>query len=166
MSPRSVAAASAQLAHKRTAAYDDARALAVELGRGSSSCAFDDLNAGVVLAPHETVYRSTEVWLRMQTSGAWGQGQRANVLISDQRLLCRLFDGRWTSLWWNGVVGLQVDLAAEHVVLDYGDGEPIALSGIQSAIIGVGAVAFVQGVEGLIRHRALDPLRGAPVIDA
>jgi hypothetical protein len=155
-----------QLAHARTAAYDDARSLAIELGRGSPSCAFDGLAAGIVLMPIETVYRSTEAWLRIQTSGVWGQARSANTLVSNQRLLCRLSDGRWTSLWWNGVVRLQVDLAAEHVILDYGDGEPIAFSGTSAAVVGVAAIASVHGVEALIRHPALAPLRAAPVVGA
>jgi hypothetical protein len=133
--------------------------LAIELGCGSPSRAFDDLNAGVVLAPHETVYRSTKAWLRIQNSGSWGAARPAHVLVSDQRLLCRLPDGGWTSLWWNGVIGLQVDLAAEHVILDYGDGQPVALSSVSSAVIGVAAIAFVHGVRALIRHPALGPLR-------
>jgi hypothetical protein len=166
VSPRSRTAASTRLGQERTAAYDDARSLAIELGRGSPTRAFDELAAGIVLIPNETVYRSTEAWLRMQTSGVWGQAQSANVMVSDKRLLCRLSDGRWTSLWWNGVVGLQVDLAGEHVTLDYGDGEPMAVSGIQAPSISVAAVAFVHGVEALIRHPALNPLRAAPVVDA
>lgn len=166
MSPRSRAAASAQLARERTAAYDDARSLAIELGRGSPLRAFDELAAGIVLRPNETVYRSTDAWVRSQFSGRWGAPRPARVVVSDQRLLCRLPDGRWTSLWWNGVVGLQVDLAAEHVTLDYGDGEPIGLSGIRAPIIGVAAIAFVHGIEALIRHPALNPLRAGTVVDA
>lgn len=165
MSLRSGAAAPAQLAHERSAAYDDARSLAIELGRGSPSRAFDALNAGIVLAPDETVYRSTEAWLRMQSSGSWGEARPANVLISDQRLLCRLLDGGWTSLWWNGVVGLQVDIAADHVILDYGDGEPVALSGLHAAGIGVAAIASVYGVEALIVHPSLVPIRTQQPVD-
>lgn len=159
MRPRSSAVTSTRLAHERTAAYDDARSLAIELGRGSPSRPFDNLSAGIALAPGESVYRSTKAWLRMQNAGRWGEARAAYVVVSDQRILCRLPDGRWTSLWWNGVVGLQVDLPGEHVTLDYGDGEPMALSGIQAPSIGVAAVAMVHGVEALIRHPALTPLR-------
>lgn len=153
------------MALERSAAYDDARSLAIELGRGSPSRAFDELIAGVVLAPHETVYRSTEAWVRIQTSGRWASARPAHVLVSDRRLLCKLLDGGWTSLWWTGVVGLQVDLDAQHVILDYGDGQPVALSGINSALIGVTAIASVHGLEALIRHRALAPLRTGPAAD-
>lgn len=165
MSPRSGVTASAQLAQERTTSYDDARSLAIELGRGHPSRAVDDLIAGVVLGPHETVYRSTEAWVRIQTSGRWGSARSAHVLVSDRRLLCKLLDGGWTSLWWNGVVGLQVDLAAEHVILDYGDGQPVALCGVHSAAIGVAAISSVHGLEALIRHRALAPLRTGPAAD-
>lgn len=118
---------------------------------------------GVVIAPRETVYRSTEAWIRIQTSGSWGAARPVHVLLSDQRLLCKLLDGGWTSLWWTGVVGLHVDLAAEHVILDYGDGQPMAVSGVHAATFGVAAVAFVHGVEALIRHPALTSLRKMPV---
>lgn len=163
MSPRTGFTASAQLAQERTAAYDDARSLALELGRGSPSHAFDDVTAGVVLAPREAVYRSTEAWVRIQSSGRWGSARLVQVVVSNQRLLCRLPDGGWTSLWWNGVLGLEVDLVSEHVILDYGDGQPVAMSGVHTAALGVAAVALVHGLGALLQHPALASLRTVPM---
>jgi hypothetical protein len=57
------------------------------------------------------------------------------------------------------VVGLEVDLASEHVILDYGDGEPIGLSGFRAAVISVMAIASVHGLEALIGHPSLAPIR-------
>jgi hypothetical protein len=81
------------------------------------------------------------------------------VFVTDLRLLCRFASGGLTSQWWNGVVGLNVDLAAEHIVLDYGDGQPVNVSGVQVAPISVVAIAAVYGTHALVGHPALASLR-------
>jgi hypothetical protein len=146
-------------ARDRTEAYHDARALALELARGVPSARFDPMRAGVVLQRGETTYRQVAIWIRVQQNGRWAGASFADVFVTDQRLLCRFASGRLISLWWNGIVGLQVDLAAEHIVLDYGDGEPVDLSGAQVAPISVTAISFVYGAHALIAHPSLDPLR-------
>jgi hypothetical protein len=147
-------------ARDRTEAYHDARALALELARGVPSARFDPMRAGVVLQSGETVYRQLPIWIRVQEEGRWADASSADVLVTDLRLLCRFASGRLTSLWWNGIVGLHVDLAAEHIVLDYGDGQPVGLSGVQVAPVAVAGVALTHGLEGLLAHPAMVPLRG------
>ena len=149
-----------RLARDRTVAYHDARALALELACGLPSTRFDPMAAGVVLKPGETVYRELPIWLRVQQDGWWAGASFADVFVTDQRLLCRFATGRLSLLWWSGVVGLNVDLAAEHIVLDYGDGQPVGLSGTHVAPISVAAIASIYGARALVGHRALAPLRG------
>jgi hypothetical protein len=148
-----------QLARDRTEAYHDARALAVELARGVPSVRFDPMRAGVVLQNGEIVYRQLPIWIRVQEARRWAAASYASVLVSDVRLLCRFSTGRRASLWWSGVVGLHVDLAAEHVVLDFGDGQPVDLSGAQVAPISVAVISSVYGAHALVVHPALDSLR-------
>ena len=95
----------------------------------------------------------------MQQDGRWADASFADVLVTDLRLLCRFATGRLASLWWRGVVGLHVNLAAEHIVLDYGDGQPVGLSGVQVAPVAVAGVALTHGLEGLLTHPAMVPLR-------
>src|SRR5450759_1259839 len=121
-----------RLSRDRTEAHHDARALAIELARGVPATRFDPMTAGVVLQPGETVYRQLPIWIREQEYGRWAEASHADAVITDARLLCRCSTGWLASLWWNGVVGLSVDLAAEHVVLDFGDGQPVSLSGVQA----------------------------------
>jgi hypothetical protein len=149
-----------RLARDRTEAHHDARALAIELARGVPVTRFDPITAGVVLQPGETVYRQLPIWIRVQQVGRWADASFANVLATDLRLLCRFASGGLTTLWWSGVVGLNVDLAAEHIVLDYGDGQPIALSGAEVAPAAVACVAFVYGLEAMLTHPGMVPLRG------
>ena len=149
-----------RLAHERTEAYHDARALAIELARGEPSTRFDQMRAGVVLQPGETVYRQLSIWTRVQNEGRWADASYANVVVTDLRLLCRFSTGRLASLWWSGVIGLHVDLAAEHIVLDYGDGQPVGLSGAQVAPVSVAAIASIYGTQALVGHPALARLRG------
>jgi hypothetical protein len=148
-----------RLARDRAEAYHDARALALELARGVPTARFEPMTAGVVLQRGEVVYRQVPTWIRVQQDGRWGGASYAAVIVTDLRLLCRFASGRLTSLWWKGIVGLQVDLAAGHVVLDYGDGQPVGLSGVQVAPVAVAGVALAHGLEGLLTHPAMVPLR-------
>lgn len=148
-----------RLSRDRTEAYHDARALALELARGEPLTRFDPISAGVVLQPRETVYRLLPIWIRVQQDGCWAEASFAEVLVTDQRLLCRFASGSLISLWWSGIVGLNVDIAAEHIVLDFGDGQPVNLSGVQVSVVAVAAIASIYGAYALVGHAALAPLR-------
>ena len=148
-----------RLARDRTAAYHDARALALELARGVPFARFDPMNAGVVLQPGETVFRQVPLWIRVQQEGRWAEASYADVLVSDMRLLCRFATGRLSSLWWSGVVGMHIDLATEHIVLDYGDGQPVNLSGAPVPSVAVVGITSVYGAEAMLTHPALASLR-------
>jgi hypothetical protein len=143
----------------RTEAHHDARALAVALARGVPSTRFDPMTAGVVLQPGETAYRQVPIWIRVQQDGQWADASLADVLVTDLRMLCRFASGSLVSLWWSGIVGLRVDLAAEHIVLDFGDAEPVNFSGTQVASLAVLGIASVYGKESMLTHPALDQLR-------
>jgi hypothetical protein len=150
-------------ARDRTEACHDARALAIELARGEPSARFDPMRAGVVLQQAEKVYRQAPIWVRVQQDGRWADASSADILVIDMRLLCRFASGRLTSLWWNGVVGLHIDLATEDIVLDFGDGQPVNLTGQRLAPIAVVAIASVYGTEAILTHHALAPLRTTSV---
>jgi hypothetical protein len=143
----------------RTEAYHDARALALELARGVPSARFDPMTAGVVLQPGEMVYRQVPLWIRVQQDGYWAEASFADVLVTDVRLLCRFASGSLISLWWSGIVGLNVDLDAEHITLDFGDGEPVNLAGAHVAPLAVLGIASVFGKESMLTHPSLAPLR-------
>jgi hypothetical protein len=148
-----------RLARDRIEAYHDARALAIEIARGEPFARFDPMNAGVVLQPGETVYRQVPLWIRVQQEGRWAEASYADVLVTDLRLLCRFATGRISLLWWNGVVAMDVDLTMEHFVIDYGDGQPVSLSGPWVAPAAVAGVAAVYGAQALVDHPALTLLR-------
>jgi hypothetical protein len=148
-----------RLARDRTEAHHDARALAIEIARGVSSAPFDAMTAGIVLQAGETVYRQLPIWIRVQDDGRWAEASAADVLVSDRRLLCRFGTGRLSSLWWNGIVGLEVDLAAEHIILDFGDGQPVNLSGPLVAPVAVVGIASVYGTQAMLTHPGLARLR-------
>jgi hypothetical protein len=155
-----------RLARDRTEARHDARALALELARGVPSSGFDLMTAGVVLQQGETVYRQLPIWIRVQQDGRWAEASHADVIVTDMRLLCRFATGGISLLWWNGVVAIDVDLTMEQVVIDYGDGQPVSLSGPWVVPVAVVAVAAIYGIQALVDHPALTLLRrtgsGAP----
>jgi hypothetical protein len=148
-----------RLARQRTEAFHDARALAIVIARGEPSARFDPMKEGVVLQPGETVYRQLPIWIRVQENGRWAEASYADVIVTDQRLLCRFATGRLSSLWWCGVVGLNVDIATERIVLDFGDGQQVCLSGHPVASVAVAGIAAVYGMEAVLTHPALSPLR-------
>jgi len=148
-----------RLARDRTEAYYDARALAIELFHGAPSARFDQMAAGVVLQPGETAYRQVPIWIRVQQDGLWAGASLAEVVVTDLRLLCRFGSGSLVSLWWSGLVGLRVDLAAEHIILDFGDGQLVNLSGPLVAPVAVVGIASVYGMEAMLTHPGLARIR-------
>jgi len=148
-----------RLARDRTEAYHDARALALEFACGEPCTPFDPMTAGVVLHTGETVYRQLPIWVRVQNDGRWAEAYSAGVIVTDMRLLCRFATGPLFSLWWNGIVGLEVDLAAEHIILDFGDGKPVNLSGPLVAPVAVVGIASVYGTEAMLTHPGLARIR-------
>lgn len=148
-----------RLSRDRTEAHHDARALAIELARGVPSTRFDPMTACVVLQQGEKVYRQLPIWIWVQENGRWAEASYADVIVTDQRLLCRFATGHLTSLWWTGIVGLNVDLAAEHIVFDFGDGQPVSLSGAQVAVVSVAAIASIYGIQAMMAHPGLARIR-------
>jgi hypothetical protein len=148
-----------RLARDRAEAHHDARALAIVLVQGVPSARFDPMAAGVVMQPGETAYRQVPIWIRVQQDGRWADASLADAVVTDGRLLFRFATGHLASLWWSGIVGLNVDLAAEHIVFDFGDGQPVSLSGVHVAQVSVAVVASVYGPEAMLTHEALAVLR-------
>ena len=89
----------------------------------------DPMVAGVVLELGESLRRLVNAWLRQRTPEGWTEASWSQVFVTDQRLLVRLGSGELASLWWGSLVGFEADLVADHVVLDFGDGQPRLLSG-------------------------------------
>jgi hypothetical protein len=125
----------------RAAAFDDARALAVEITRGVPSRHFDAMSAGLVLVPGEQAYRWVGAWLMVQYAGSWAAPSWTQIVVTDQRLLCRFADGRLVSLRWCQLTGVRISLEQQHLVLNYGDHSPIAVMGIQTPVLAVAAIA-------------------------
>lgn len=141
------------------AARDDARRLAVEIGRGRPDTPFDAMVAGVVLHPSETAYRQVPVWLIAFDHDHWAVPSPVQAIITDQRLICRLPTWQLATLPWRGLVGLHIDLPHAQVVLDYGDGAPVTATGGAVPLVAVAAVAFTCGPSRLLVHPDLRPLR-------
>lgn len=155
-----------QLAADRAAAIVDARNLALEFAGMQPGGSLDPMVAGVVLQPGESVRRLVNSWLRQRTSEGWTEPSWSQVFVTDQRLLVRLGSGELASLWWGSLVGFEADLVADHVVLDFGDGQPRLLSGPSAAVMAVAGVAALYGPEALATHPALSPLRADRYVSA
>jgi hypothetical protein len=143
----------------RAGAFDDARALALEISRGIPSRRFDAMGAGLVLGSSETAYRWVGAWLTAQDCGSWAPPNWAQVLITDERLLCGFDDGRLVSLRWTEVGGVQIRLEQQSLLLSCGNHSPIRFVGAGTAAIAVAAVSMLYGPGALLTHRALTPLR-------
>lgn len=142
------------------ASNDDARSLALELAGMRDLDPVDPVVLRLVLEEGETAWRRvTGTWLRVRTSGRWSAAVTCDMLVTNRRLLIRLATGEVVSLWWGSVVGFSPDLAAGHVVLDFGDGSPRALSGPGTPVISVAGVASLYGIASLTTHPSLDVLR-------
>ena len=149
-----------RVAASHGASNDDARSLALELAGMRALQPADPVALRLVLEQGETAWRRvTGTWLRVRTSGRWSATVPGDMLVTDRRLLLRLATGEVVSLWWGSVVGFSPDLAAGHVVLDFGDGSPRALSGPGTPVIAVAGVASLYGIAALTTHPSLEVLR-------
>ena len=147
----------------QAAVADDARRLALEIAGHVPLQRLDPIALGVVLDAAESATRTVQVSARSLDDGRWSDEEPCRAVVTDQRLLLRRASGELVSFWWSTVVGLEVDLAQQRIVLDFGDGHPCGLSGPHVALPAVMAIARVYGAEGLIRHPSLESLR-APVV--
>ena len=139
---------------------DDARALALELaGLKPRPFDIDTMVDGVVLGIGEHPLRRVGLWLRMRTEGNWSEPVWASVIVTDGRLIARMPAGDLVSLWWGSIMGFDVDLEEQRVILDYGDATPRLVSGPQVSIVAVAGVALLYGVPALATHAALGPVR-------
>ena len=141
------------------AALEDARRLALEVAGLAPSPAVDLHALGVVLETGEAPSRVTTVWIHVQDADGWSSPLCCGALVTDRRVLLKQPDGALASLWWSSLVGLEIDLEHERVVLDYGDGRPRHLSGLGAARVAVMAVARVYGLDALLTHPGLAPVR-------
>jgi hypothetical protein len=141
-------------------AHEDARRLAMEIAGLESVASIDPVGMRLVLEPDEAAWRQLDdLWLRVMVDGAWSDAAPARALLTNRRLLVRLRSGEVLSLWWGSLVGFEPDIDRGHVVFDYGDGSPRAVSGADAALVAVAGIASLYGVEQLTTHPALAPLR-------
>lgn len=151
--------ASAAADRVRHAVAEDARRLALEAAGHLPMQRLDPLALGIVLEPGESAVRTVQLAVRSLDNGVWSGEETCWVVVTDQRLILRRTSGELVSQWWSAVAGLEVDLASERMVLDFGDGHPCGLFGPQVAVPAVMAIACLYGAEGLIRHPSLASLR-------
>jgi hypothetical protein len=150
----------------RMQAADDARQLALELATGRPQRDLDTMALGLITEPGETAFRYVEALLSQYDPSiqSWQWPQRVQLLLTDRRAMVRQSHGVVISLWWEGLVAVEIDIGGRRVVLDYGDAWPRTLSGPASPSIAVTVVTGVFGVEGLLRHPALAPIRACTTV--
>lgn len=141
-------------------AHEEARRLAMELAGLEPGVSVDPVGMRVVLELDETAWRRLDsLWFRVMVDGAWSVASPGLALLTSRRLLVRLYSGEVFSLWWGSLVGFDPDLELGHVVFDYGDGSPRAVTGPGAASVAVAGVASLYGVKALTTHPALAALR-------
>jgi len=94
-----------------------------------------------------------------QAAAQWREGQMTRCLVTDQRILIHHLDGRWLSFWFSGAVGIYPALNEDTLILEFDDTSPLRVQGPASLIASVSAIWTAHGVQGLLRHPALEPIR-------
>lgn len=169
---RLAATAAADVERARQSAYSAARELALCIGAGrvTGGAAY---GTGIVLAAGEAVWaenvpadwlvHETYTWPNGGTAKQWDRHGVRPWLITDRRLVSRQPDGTLSQVVWAAVTGCRVDLAGETVIFNAVDGWQGGLSGPNTAVIAVAAVAGLYGVQALTEHPGLAPLRTVSV---
>ena len=91
-----------------------------------------------------------------QAATQWRDHAHVRTILTNKRLLCD-FRGQWLSLWHEGIVEFQGDLAQWLFVLRYQVGSPIMLHGPAAPWFAVSVAHLVYGRRGL-QLPALAPL--------
>lgn len=89
----------------------------------------------------------------------WRELQIARYVVTDRRVLVHRLDGQWLTFPFSATTALYPHLEAETLFLEFPDTSPVRIQGPASAVASVVAVWYAHGVDGLLRHPALDPLR-------
>ena len=104
------------------------------------------------LAVTGAINHRRKVMARREAIPRWRDVQLAQVIVTNQRLLCAT-DVGWESAWWTSVTELQPDLSAWALTLGFGPGySPMRLSGPAAPALAVWASAGVLG-----QHWSSDP---------
>lgn len=141
------------------AAMSDARELALQLAGGRQRRWIDPVRLGVVMRPDETALRVIVASFVIRLDGQWTTREPVSVVITSERLLVRFAAGELASLWWAGIVGVEIDVDRGWLVLDYGDGTPRAILGPALHALAVATIWALYGPEALLTHPALAGVR-------
>lgn len=151
--------------HTRQWAHEIARDLVMAMVRGESMPA-TPYRVGVVLQPGEHVWAECPVrfvqegQLGTQAGPDWRPPTRP-WLVTSQRIVGRLGDGRLYGWGWSQTTGCRVDLVdpVEFVALDFPDGSVVAWVGPGVAPLAVAAISHLHGPRALVDHPGLRCLR-------
>jgi hypothetical protein len=90
----------------------------------------------------------------------WQDYGQIDWLVTSQRVVGRLpARSEIFSVWWSGLVGVDIDLKRDRIVLNAVNGWTGMLGGPGLAPIAVAAVAMCHGLEALRVHPALEKVR-------
>jgi hypothetical protein len=85
----------------------------------------------------------------------WREFQRVRVLVTDQRLLCQLADGRWLSFYYQAATAIYPEPENWSLVIDFPETAPLRLDGLGIPLAAVATVWAVDGPDGVRTHPAL-----------
>jgi hypothetical protein len=162
-----------RLDSERRAAHHDARSLAIQIAGGGPQLPVDVYAYGLVPNDGEQPYRAFWMQWHMREIrtdnriidpranrefAVWPPPQPAHLMLTDKRIACRDHHGELFSIYWAGLSGCQIDIAAERITIDYQDGRAGAFTGTAAPVLAVAAVAHLYGTGGLLQHPAIQVL--------
>ncbi len=89
----------------------------------------------------------------------WREHQQAEVLVSNERIVCNVVGRGWLSFPFTAVTAVYPDPERFNVVLEFGDTSPLSLTGPMAPAVSTLSVMLTHGHEALRTHPALEPLR-------
>lgn len=92
----------------------------------------------------------------------WREFQGVRVLVTSDRLLCLMADGRWLSFYYSRATAVYPEAENWSLVMDFPDTVPIRLGGFGSPLAAVAAVWAVHGRQGVKTHPGLARLWEQP----
>jgi hypothetical protein len=87
----------------------------------------------------------------------WREWQVSRVVVTNQRLVC-FANGRALSFYYSGMTAVYPEVDRWTLVCEFGDTEPLLLSGDDSAIVSLMTILFTHGPDAVAQHPSLAKL--------
>jgi hypothetical protein len=111
--------------------------------------------AGVAATAVGNAARKSAATRAAQTT--WREWQVSRVIVTNQRLVC-FANGRALAFYYSGMTAVYPEVDRWTLVCEFGDSEPLLISGDDSPLVSLMTILFTHGPDAVAQHPSLAKL--------